>query len=77
MVAPDLETILNQASALPETDRARLAHDLLATLDGAPDSDVSEAWEQEIARRLAEVENETATTLSRAELNKRLSNRIK
>ncbi|MBS3800758.1 MAG: addiction module protein [Thioalkalivibrio sp.] len=72
MAAVDFEKILEQARALPERERARLAHDLVATLDGSPDSNVRSAWEREIARRLAEVENGNARTLSRDELNKRL-----
>ena len=75
MAAADLETILNQAKSLSEPDRARLAHDLLATLDGRADSGVAAAWEHEVARRLAEVENGTAKTISREELTKRLRNR--
>ena len=72
MTAADPESILSQAKALSEPDRARLAHDLLATLDGAPDTDVTEAWERELNRRLAEVKGGTAKTMSREELTERL-----
>jgi putative addiction module component (TIGR02574 family) len=71
----DLETILNQAKSLSEPDRARLAHDLLATLDGQPDADATTAWEQEVSRRLAQVRNRTAKTISREEFTERLNNR--
>ncbi len=77
MAASDLETILNQAKSLSEPDRARLAHDLLATLDGQPDADAATAWEQEVQRRLAEVRNGTAKTISREELTDRLNNRLR
>lgn len=75
MTSTDIETLLQQAKALPEPDRARLAHDLLTTLDGMPDSDAGAAWEREIARRLTEVENGVASTISRETLNKRLNSR--
>lgn len=77
MAAPDLETILNQAKNLSEPDRARLAHDLLATLDGQPDVDAASAWEQEVKRRLSEVRNGTAKTISREELTERLNNHLR
>lgn len=76
MTATNLENILEQAKALSESDRARLAHDLLATLDGQPDADVSTAWEQELKRRLAEIKEGTAKTISREELTRRLQDRI-
>lgn len=74
-MAADLETILNQAKSLSEPDRARLAHDLLATLDGQPDADATTAWEQEVSRRFAQVRNGTAKTISREEFTERLNNR--
>jgi putative addiction module component (TIGR02574 family) len=74
-MAADLETILNQAKSLSEPDRARLAHDLLATLDGQPDADATTAWEQEVSRRLAQVRNGTAKMISREEFTERLNNR--
>ena len=77
MMTPDLEAILNQAKSLSEPERARLAHDLLATLDGQPDADAATAWEQEVRRRFSEVEGGTANTISREELTDRLNNRLK
>ena len=75
MAAADLEDILNQARSLSERDRGRLAHDLVATLDGPPDSDVAAAWEREVERRLAELRNGSVKTISRKELARRLKNR--
>ena len=40
--------------ALPERERARLARDLVASLEGPPDPDAAEAWEAEIRRRVRE-----------------------
>jgi putative addiction module component (TIGR02574 family) len=53
---PDLVADLSlQARLLPPEDRVRLAEELLASLDPHV-SDVELAWEQEIRRRVAEVE---------------------
>ena len=47
-----------RAKALPPEDRARLAEALFATL-GTNDDEVGVAWDAEIRRRIAEVENGT------------------
>ena len=47
-----------QAKALPPEDRARLAEELLASLD-SHDSDVGVAWDVELRRRVEEVERGT------------------
>lgn len=53
---PDLLTVLSfQAKALPPQDRARLAEELLATLD-PHEPDVDAAWDEELHRRIDEVE---------------------
>jgi hypothetical protein len=51
------------AMALPVEKRARLAHELLASLDEGEDEDAgaAEAWLEEIDRRAREVEEGTAT----------------
>lgn len=72
MATPELKQLRDQARALSEADRAELAHDLLATLDGEPDPDAATAWEHEILLRLAEVKQGAAVTLSRKELAERL-----
>ena len=43
--------LLDEAMALPIDDRAKLAADLLASLDGEPDAEVEAAWAAEIERR--------------------------
>ncbi len=46
------------ALALPLDERAKLAADLLASLDGEPDDDVEAAWAAEIERRAHRVRSE-------------------
>ena len=56
---------------LPIQERARLAHRLIVSLDEDADEDPAEverAWEEEIRRRLAELEAGTAELIPAAEV---------
>jgi putative addiction module component (TIGR02574 family) len=46
------EAILEDALALSADERAALAHELIASLDGEPDPGAEEAWAVEIKRRV-------------------------
>jgi putative addiction module component (TIGR02574 family) len=46
--------LLNEAMELPLSERAALAVDLIASLDGEPDKDVEAAWAAEVSRRARE-----------------------
>ena len=48
-----LDELLAQALRLDPKDRAELASELLASLDGPEDLDAQAAWEDEIQRRVA------------------------
>lgn len=48
--------ILGRALEMPENDRAAIAERLLASLDVKPDQNVEEAWQQEVQRRLSELD---------------------
>lgn len=55
----DLVAELSQrARELAPEDRARLAEELLASLESDPEIDA--AWDEELRKRIAEVENGTA-----------------
>ncbi|MBI4953657.1 MAG: addiction module protein [Myxococcales bacterium] len=56
--------MLAEILRLPVAERARLALELLRSLDGEPDADAGAAWHAEIERRAAEVEGGTAETLT-------------
>jgi putative addiction module component (TIGR02574 family) len=45
------EKLLEDALRLGLSDRAELAAELLASLDGAPDQDAEKAWAAEVERR--------------------------
>ncbi len=53
------EAVLADALKLDAEARAGLAAELLASLDGPADPDAEEAWEVEIARRVAAIESGT------------------
>ena len=46
--------LLHEAMELPLPERAELAADLLASLDGEPEADVEAAWAAEVERRARE-----------------------
>lgn len=56
--------VLADILRLPIEERARLALELIRSLDDEPDADAAEAWEAEIDRRAAEVEAGTAETMT-------------
>ena len=49
---------------LPAEDRARLAVELIRSLDGEPDTRAAEAWDAEIERRGSEVDAGIVETMS-------------
>jgi len=55
-----LNKMRNDALSLPIDDRAKLAHELIISLDECIDSDVNSAWESEISRRVQEIKDGTA-----------------
>tara|TARA_B100001540_G_scaffold12936_1_gene11380 strand:+ start:4649 stop:4888 length:240 start_codon:yes stop_codon:yes gene_type:complete len=63
MTTAELEALRSEALALAETERAKLARDLVASLDGPADEDLSAAWDVEICRRINEIEANPTLTL--------------
>ena len=76
MTNTTLEKVRAEALKLPEADRAELAQDLVASLDGPADPDAAKAWEAEIQRRLAEIDAGTARLIDREEFSKRMRARL-
>ena len=71
-----LDKVRADALSLPEAERAELAQDLMASLDGPADPDVEKAWDVEILRRLAEIDSGTARLIDREEFSKRMRGRL-
>ncbi|WP_416337866.1 addiction module protein [Halovibrio sp. HP20-59] len=77
MDTAQLETITSEAMALPEKERAKLAHDLVASLDGMTETSVSEAWDTEICRRINDLESGKTESLEVSEVLERARARIR
>lgn len=50
------QAILEQALKLSPTERADVAEQLIVSLDERPDADTEQAWQEEVQRRLQQVE---------------------
>jgi len=50
------QAIVEQARKLSPTERADVAEQLLASLEEALDSDGEKAWQEEVQRRLGQIE---------------------
>ena len=59
-----VEELSARAKTLPSTDRARLAEELLDSLQGDSDAEADAAWDREIERRVAEIEAGTVKLIS-------------
>ncbi len=55
--------LLQKALALPENERAELAGNLLSSLDMTVDQNVDAAWQQEVVRRLDDVQSGKVETI--------------
>ena len=76
MVSPTLDKVRSEALKLSEVERAELAHSLVVSLDGPVDTDAESTWDAEILRRLREVDSGTAELVDRAELRRRMQERM-
>lgn len=64
-----VEELSARAKTLPPEDRARLAEEMLASLDQDHDTADEAAWDREIERRVAEVEAGTAKLIPAADVH--------
>lgn len=63
--------MLKQALRLPDKDRAELAANLIDSLDATVDEDTEAAWQEEIARRLKDVEAGNVRTIPWEEVRRK------
>ena len=66
-----LKEIEKQALQLPLKERSELAHRLIVSLDGEPEDSpeaIALAWDEEIARRVAEIDAGTAKLVPHEEV---------
>ncbi|HXK56086.1 MAG: addiction module protein [Gammaproteobacteria bacterium] len=72
----ELSVLREDALALSEAERAILAHDLVASLDGPAEQDVSDAWDREIIRRINEIDSGNTTLFDASEVISDIRKRI-
>jgi putative addiction module component (TIGR02574 family) len=60
-MATTINEIVSEALALPSPVRALLAEKLIESVDASAGSELSPEWREEICRRCAEVQEETAS----------------
>lgn len=76
MTTVTLDRLLTQISSLSKSERAALAHELIASLDGVRDDGVEQAWDDEIMRRMAQVETGQAELLTRDAFRQKMRSRM-
>ncbi len=77
MSTSTMKRLSSEVMALSQKDRAKLALELIKSLDGPADEDVEEAWDQEVMRRMDQIDSGHAKLLSREEFRKRLQAKIR
>ena len=63
-----VDELTAKARALPAEDRARLAEDLLLSLQESPDPEVEAAWDEEIRRRIEDIDSGRAKLIPAEEV---------
>jgi putative addiction module component (TIGR02574 family) len=59
----EADELLRQALSLPDKERADLASSLIDSLDPTVDAEAELAWQEEVARRLSDVESGRVKTV--------------
>jgi putative addiction module component (TIGR02574 family) len=75
-VTEKTSNLLQQALALSEKERADLACSLMDSLDPTVDEDAAAAWNQEIARRIADLDSGQAKTVPWDEVRGRIFSKL-
>jgi putative addiction module component (TIGR02574 family) len=66
------DTLYQAALQFPEGDRAELAAMLIDSIDPTTDADWGEAWDAEIAKRIADLDQGKIKTIPWAEVRQRM-----
>jgi putative addiction module component (TIGR02574 family) len=74
-MARSIKELFHEAAQLPEDDRAVLAALLIETLDPAPEPHVEQAWSEEIALRVAQLDAAEVDTIPWDEVREELFGR--
>jgi putative addiction module component (TIGR02574 family) len=66
------QVVLEEALKLTAYERAEVAEQLIASLDDGSDADVEQAWQEEVQRRLQQVESGEVKPIPWEEVQRRL-----
>lgn len=66
------QVVLKEALKLTANERAEVAEQLIASLDEAADTDVEQAWQEEVQRRLQQLERGEVKAIPWEEVQRRL-----
>jgi putative addiction module component (TIGR02574 family) len=72
-MSPDVSELLKKALALPAEARAALAGSLLESLDDSVEASAEEEWNQEIARRIGELDSGAVKPVPWAEARRQVA----
>ena len=72
-MTPEISELLKKALALPPEARAALAGSLLESLEDDLDASAEEGWNQEIARRIAQLDSRKVKPIPWAEARRQIS----
>ncbi len=68
----EVQRVLDQTMKMPPTDRAAIAEHLIAGLDEVTEKEVEKAWQEEIQRRLAQIDSSEVECIPWEEVKARL-----
>jgi putative addiction module component (TIGR02574 family) len=72
-MTPEISELLKKALALPPEARAALAGSLLESLDETVDASAEEEWNEEIARRIQELDSGKVKPIPWADARRQVS----
>ena len=72
----EVAELFEEASQLPEAERAELAGLLIESLEGEPDAGVEAAWAEEIERRVRQIDSGEVKTIPWEEVRAKLYARL-
>ena len=75
-MSPRTNDLLRSALLLPLDERAQLAAELLASMDGEPEADVESAWANEVERRAHRALSEDSAAVDWADVRAEALRRI-
>lgn len=72
----EADDLLKKALTLPPNERATLAGSLIDSLEEEDEGSVQDAWDDEIARRIEELDSGKAETISWDEVRRRIAAKL-